>query len=139
MNEDLFIDTSAILALMDAGDSAHEGALEVWSALVGGEHDLVTTSNVLLETYALLQSRKGLAAVRLFRDSMAEELDVVWIDEALHHEALARHEPIGRRRISLVDAASFVVMEARGLDRAFAFDVDFRDQGFRTLPLGGTP
>jgi predicted nucleic acid-binding protein len=39
-----------------------------------------------------------------------------------------------RRKVSLVDWVSFEVMRRTGIDVAFAFDDDFRAQGFRTVP-----
>ena len=38
-----------------------------------------------------------------------------------------------RSRISLVDAASFVVMRASGIEQAFAYDRHFRTAGFRLV------
>lgn len=35
--------------------------------------------------------------------------------------------------MSLVDAASFVVMRARSIERAFAFDSHFADEGFSVV------
>ncbi len=51
------------------------------------------------------------------------------LDEPLH-EALAESGSCG---ISLVDHVSFVVMKARGLERAFAFDADFISHGFDVI------
>jgi len=39
-----------------------------------------------------------------------------------------------RRQLSLVDCASFVVMRAHGLTRAFGFDAHFAEQGFTVTP-----
>jgi predicted nucleic acid-binding protein len=39
-----------------------------------------------------------------------------------------------RRRVSLVDWASFELMRRRGIERAFAFDRDFSTQGFEIVP-----
>ena len=37
----------------------------------------------------------------------------------------------GRRRLSLVDCMSFVVMGKLGVTQAFAFDADFEREGFQ--------
>ncbi len=39
-----------------------------------------------------------------------------------------------RRDVSLVDRVSFEVMRRRRIDGAFAFDRDFADHGFTTIP-----
>jgi len=55
---------------------------------------------------------------------------VEWVDLDLHKEAEKELEKIGKRGISLVDCTSFIVMRRRGVQRAFAFDPDFKNQGF---------
>ncbi len=62
-----FVDTSAILALMVGSDRAHREAAEVFEKLRSRQAALVTTSYVLVETYALIDRRLGRDAVRDFR------------------------------------------------------------------------
>ena len=45
-------------------------------------------------------------------------------------EGIAEFAKSGKRRISLVDQISFLVMQRRNLDTAFAFDIHFKVQGF---------
>ena len=40
----------------------------------------------------------------------------------------------GSMKVSLVDWTSFEVMRAEGMREAFAFDEDFRKQGFMRVP-----
>jgi predicted nucleic acid-binding protein len=63
----VFIDTSAFFALLDADDENHGASASAWRAMMASEEHLVTTNYVLVETFALLQSRLGLRAVREFR------------------------------------------------------------------------
>jgi predicted nucleic acid-binding protein len=128
-----FVDTSGLLALLDAADAWHARADAVWRRLVE-ERDLLVTSNyVLLETIAVAQSRLGLAAARAVHDDVVPVLQVLWVDAATHQEAMAALLTAGRRRLSLVDCVSFVLMRKEGLRRAFAFDRHFADQGFELL------
>jgi len=48
--------------------------------------------------------------------------------------ALDRMARFSDKRLSLTDCASFELMERLGLDSAFAFDLDFRDCGYRMVP-----
>ncbi|NIN72426.1 MAG: hypothetical protein GTO46_11025 [Gemmatimonadetes bacterium] len=82
----------------------------------------------------LLQSRFGLTAVRDFGERVVPLLTVHWVDEGLHRRALERLFSTDRRRLSVVDCVSFVLMEAEGLEEALALDEDFEDQGFRVVP-----
>jgi predicted nucleic acid-binding protein len=126
----IFLDTSAIYALADQADPQHEQAkVRMQVALERGE-EILTHNYVLVEAMALLQSRLGLeAALGLARDSRA--FDIEWVDEATHGEAIRRLARVGKRRVSLVDQVSFLVMRRRGVRFAFAFDPDFEVEGFR--------
>jgi len=128
-----FVDTSAFLAVLDASDTNHGRARRRWRALVEAEETLVCTSYVLLETFALLQSRLGQAAARAFQEDVVPWLAVAWIDKDAHAEAVAALLISGRRRLSLVDCASFEVMRRTGLKRAFGYDRHFAEQGFQLL------
>lgn len=84
----VFVDTSAILALVNPRDELHARARRTFGALRAGRADLVTTSYVIVEIYALLGRRMGLGAVRACRGDLAPLFEVVWIDEPIHEEAL---------------------------------------------------
>lgn len=129
----VFVDTSAFLAVLDEHDPAHTRARATWEKLIDGHEALVTTNYVLVETYALTQSRLGLDATRAFTDDVVPLLRVYWITEADHRAAVAALLAANRRQLSLVDCASFVLMRQLHLRAAFAFDSDFTAQGFEAL------
>lgn len=128
------VDTSAFLALLDADQSEHAAATSVWRSLLQDDEPLLTTSYVLAETYALVQRRLGMEAVRVFARDFAPLVEVEWIDEELHGASVAALLTANRRQLSLVDCTSFEVMRRRGLTRAFALDADFANQGFDLVP-----
>ena len=129
-----FVDTSAFLAVLDADDARHARASRVWRDLVDGEDILLTTSYVLVETFALVQARLGLEATRLLNDDVVPILHVTWVDEELHRAAMTALLIAQRRDLSLVDCVSFEAMRRLGAERAFAFDPHFRRQGFAIIP-----
>ncbi len=126
----VFVDTSALLALVVGSDQAHGEASEGFARLRAERASLVTSSYVLVETYALLQARIGIGAVRIFREAFAPLLDVLWVDEPTHERALDDLLLRDARKLSLVDASSFELMRANRVDRAFAFDPHFREEGY---------
>jgi predicted nucleic acid-binding protein len=126
-------DTSALFALLVATDDNHARAARAFERLADGKVPLVTTNYVLVESYALLARWVGIAAVRRFRASMQPLFDIVWVDAAIHESALDLMLERPRSRISLVDAASFVVMRASGIEEAFAYDRHFQTAGFRLV------
>lgn len=125
----IFLDTSAIYALADKADPHHETAYKKFNLALKSWEIFLIHNYILVESTALLQARLGLRPALLFLND-AKAFDMEWVDLALHHEAEKELERIGKRGISLVDCASFIVMKRRGVSKALAFDPDFRDQGF---------
>ena len=129
-----FVDTSAVYALLDGRDRNHRRAAETLRELLDRGEPLVTTNYVIVELLSLVQSRLGVAAVRAANDDILALVETSWIDEDIHARAVASLLAAGQRKLSLVDCASFEIMRTRGLRTAFAFDRDFAEQGFSTLP-----
>jgi predicted nucleic acid-binding protein len=126
----VFVDSSALYALFDADDGEHERVARLWERLVAENHSLFVTNYVLLETSALLQRRLGVESVRALEVFVVPWLNVTWIDEALHAQAVAALLAANRRDLSLVDCASFSAMRRAGVFVAFALDRHFGEQGF---------
>ena len=131
----LFVDTSALLAFLDADQPRHAEVIDAWDRAVGEERRLFTSNYVMVESFALVQRRLGLEALRALADILVPMLRPLWIDETLHAAAVAAVFAAGRRKLSLVDCTSFELMRRHGLTEAFALDEDFARQGFGLLPL----
>jgi len=129
----VFVDTSAVLALLNPSDENHEPSRRVFEKLQARDAPLLTTSFVLVETYALVGRRLGLEAARRLRADFAPLLDVVWVDDALHEAGLDLWLGRRKRQLSLVDAVSFVTMRQRSVSEAFAFDPHFEEEGFELI------
>jgi len=130
----IMVDTSALYALMDRDDQNHESAKQAWSEIIQGEHTLISSNYILVETFALLQSRLGLKAVRGFHDDLMPMIHVEFVSSTLHRLGMAALLAVSKRRLSLVDCVSFEVMRASGIKTAFAFDPHFAEQGFDLIP-----
>jgi predicted nucleic acid-binding protein len=126
----VFADTSGLFALLNGKDENHARARDAFARLRARKAMLVSTSCVLVETYALIGRRLSLDAVRRFRTDFAPLIDVVWVDEALHNAGLDLLLDRRQRFLSLVDAVSFVTMRQGNLEEAFAFDPHFEQEGF---------
>lgn len=126
----VFVDTSALYAILDRDDENHVESAHIWDALLSGEAILTTTNYVVVETCALIQHRLGLKALRTFSEDMLPVIDVRWISSQEHAAALQSLLTVNRRRLSLVDCVSFLVMRTGGWRRVFAFDRHFSEQGF---------
>lgn len=130
----LFVDTSALLAFLDADQPRHSEVIDAWERAMAEERRLFTSNYVLVESFALVQRRLGLDALRALADVLVPILRPLWIDEALHAAAVAALFTASRRKLSLVDCTSFELMRRHGLTEALALDDDFARQGFRLLP-----
>lgn len=129
-----FVDTSALLAVLDADDAQHARAARTWRELLSNAEPLLTTSYVLVEAFALVQARLGIEATRALEGGVVPILRVIWVDEPLHRTAMTALWTAARRDLSLVDCVSFEAMRHTGAARAFAFDRHFRQQGFSMIP-----
>jgi predicted nucleic acid-binding protein len=124
----VFVDTSALLALLDADDPEHERAKAAWDELADEGAALTSTNYVIVETASVAQHRLGIDAVRALVDDILPVIDVWFIDATVHKAAMAALLAANRRQLSLVDCASFEAMRRAEVRRAFAFDKHFRER-----------
>jgi predicted nucleic acid-binding protein len=129
----VFVDTSAVLALLNKDDGNHEPAAEAFANLEVKKVRLFTSSYVIVETYALLVRRFGKTAAKRFRRYFEPLLKIIWVDESLHDEGLNLLFLRTGRSFSLVDAVSFAVMRHQRINKAFAYDRHFEQEGFERL------
>ena len=129
----VFVDTSALLAVLDADDRFHPRARQTWTDLLKRAEDLYCTSYVLVECFALVQSRLGVQAVRALVDDVLPVLRVHWVSPEEHEAGVSALLTAGRRGLSLVDCVSFGSMHRNAVQGVFGFDEDFTEQGFRLL------
>ena len=131
----VFVDTSALLAFLDADDESHPEAVSHWHRLLdgiaAGEFQGVTHYGVVVETSALVQRRLGMDALERLHGVLLGALAVEWVDEVLHGRATAAMLGARHRRVSLVDWTSFELIRTGAIHYALAFDSDFDDRGFR--------
>jgi uncharacterized protein len=130
----VFIDTSAFFAFIDKDDQNHERSKSTWIGLIESNTICITSNYVIVETFALLQNRIGIAAVRGFQADIIPVLQVEWVDSFMHDAAVSGLLAASRKKLSLVDCSSFEIMRRLGVKSAFTFDLHYREQGFHCLP-----
>jgi predicted nucleic acid-binding protein len=90
----------------------------------------------LAEFVALANARRlpRVAALTFVVDLVENpDIETVWIDEALHREAMALLLARQDKTYSLCDAVSFVLMRQRRLTEALTTDHHFEQEGFQRL------
>ncbi|MGI9033625.1 MAG: VapC toxin family PIN domain ribonuclease [Acidimicrobiales bacterium] len=89
---------------------------------------------MVIETTALVHRRLGPQAVQVLLEAFIPAMAVVFVDSVLHDRAVSAYLAALRRRVSFVDWVSFQLMRDANLDRAFAFDRDFSNEGLAVVP-----
>jgi uncharacterized protein len=130
----IFIDTSAFYALLDLDDDNHPEAKRAWREILAGAYPLVTSNYVLVESFALLQHRLGIDAVRGFHEDIVPLVHIEFVAPDVHQAGMSGLLSAARRNLSLVDCVSFEVMRSLGIKTVFAFDPHFKEQGFTVIP-----
>jgi predicted nucleic acid-binding protein len=125
----IYVDTSAFYAIFDQDDGNHSRAQKIWKMMIEGQEALVCNNYVLVETYTLLQNRLGLRAVSDLQ-KIIPLIEIDWVTEEQHRLAITALLSANLRSLSLVDCSSFSSMRRLGIEKAFAFDNHFRQQGF---------
>lgn len=135
MSRSVFLDTNGWIPLLNATEYLHEAANKIWLDL--GESGF----RVVLTDWVIAETGNGLARSRArngFADTVAQlwqspVVDIVIVDQALMARAVDRYRRYADKTWGLVDCASFIVMQDRGITEAFTSDRDFEQAGFKRL------
>ena len=118
----MFVDSSAIVALVDRDDASHAAAVAAYEELVAADYKFFTTNYAAAEAFDLLQIGLGPEVARQWlRDS---QLAIYHADEQDLTKARRLVLRAGNRRLSLTDAIGIAVMERLGVTDAFAVAPD---------------
>ena len=128
----MFVDTSGIYCLYNRDQNDHEGAVNYYFSA----HRRVTTNYVLAEYVALADTRGSSRrdAIDLSQKILDdEEIELVWVDEDLHRQAVRLLANREDKTYSLCDAVSFLIMRSFGISDALTTDRHFKQEGFVRL------
>jgi len=128
----MFLDTSGLHVIFHSKEKEHEAAV----SLFGGAGPKLTHSYILTELVAPAIAR-GLSragVLSFVRSLLAHpEVQVVWVDQRLHLEAMELLEHRPDKSWSLCDAVSFVLMSQHRVTDALTTDHHFEQAGFVRL------
>ena len=130
----IFVDTSALLALVNIHDEFHNQAKAQWKALLENKETLRSNNYVILESISLIQRRFGMDWIHMLQAEILQLIEIAWVDENQHEEALTAFLKANRRQLSLVDCSCFESMRRLEIEKVFTFDEYFREQGFEVIP-----
>ena len=128
----VFVDTSALLTLLDRSDPGHDAARD---CLVGlADADLTTHGYIVAESLAVARRRFGVEGAMSLIDDLLPAIDVLAIDPTLHGAALLRYRSSLPSGTSFVDNVSLEMISREGIETAFVLDDDFAAAGIRLIP-----
>jgi predicted nucleic acid-binding protein len=136
MSYGVLVDTSAFLALQNAGNPREHAATRTAAERLEADRAvLVTTDYVLDETYTLLRSALGHGpAVHFGRELRRGGIEVAQVDPEIQEEAWRIFERYADEDFSFTDCTSFAVMRRAKIRLALTLDHHFRQFGFETSP-----
>src|SRR5579884_2403584 len=113
----ILVDTAGLLCYFDRADELHENAVSLYRSA----DRRITHSYVLAEFVPLCQSRK-LDRERVLTFALdlllSPLIDVVWVDEPLHREAVSFLHGRADKKYSVCDAVSFILMRRHKIREA---------------------
>ena len=128
----MLLDTSGLLCCFDADDVRHGAAVKLYDeAAMRLTHNYVLAEFVALCQARALPRQSSLAfAAEIVSDPTIE---VIWIDPALHDEAMRLLQGQLDKSYSIGDAVSFLLMRQRNIDTSLTTDRHFVQAGFQRL------
>lgn len=117
-----FVDSSAMISLVDRDDYTHRAAVEAYQSLKSEGYRLFTSNHIVAEAYDILAGSLGHAIAREWLDEMGLP---VYVADASDLEQARDRVISTRRSLNFNDALSVVIMQRLGVTDAFAVDPDF--------------
>ncbi len=128
----VFVDTSALITLLDRADPRHEAVRATFLGLA--DRELVTHGYVVAETLAVARRRFGVDGVIALLDDLLPVVAVLPVEPALHAAAQTAYRTSLPSGTSFVDQVSFEVMARESIETAFALDIDFAAATVTVIP-----
>ena len=131
----VFVDTGAWIALALTRDPLHQRASETWELLASTGAKLHTSVSILVETFTFLDRNTPRSVALAWKDALkvVPRLRVLPCTSRDLEQAWKYFERPDLRKLSAVDALSFVLMAQQRIRVAFAFDGHFATAGFRMV------
>lgn len=133
--EPFFIDTVALLALVNADDALHRRTADEYRRLSGDRAPLLTTEWVLAEFLngAARPPLRGAALSLLAALSASPRASIIPASHESWERALALYTARPDKEWSFVDCASMLACEGRTIRRVLTHDHHFEQAGFEIL------
>ncbi len=135
-HKNIFVDTSAWVALADKDDTYHKKAASLYTILLKSHKNLITSNLVIAESYILILKELGHKAALGFLEGIKASPRVlkIYTNEDIEKDAEEILMKYVDQDFSYTDAVSFVIMKRHKIRKAFCFDKHFLIAGFVKIP-----
>ncbi len=132
MNEDVFVDTSALYALINRKDRDHEKVQDFLSQFKG---KVFVTNYIFDEIITLVMGRLGhTMAVEVGKTlQVSPQVVKVWVTPSDDKSAWEFFVSRKDKFYSFTDCTSFIVMKRLKLTKCLTFDHHFKQEGFEEV------
>ena len=129
MNEPVFVDASAWVAITNRTDRHHDEALRDYHRLLRSGTPFITSTWTAYEALSIVKTKLGYhQAERLWERMLRPAVvSLVKVNEKIEAEALQIFWRYHDKDWGVVDCASLRIMEETGCQQAFAFDRHFTE------------
>lgn len=133
--EKVFVDTSGWVALFVVNDKDHEKAISIFEDLKQSKVPIYTSDYVIDETITTILTRgnhkQSVLAGKVLLTS--EIVKIVHVSASYFQSAWEFYQKYRDKQFSFTDVTSFTIMKDLNINRAFAFDRDFRQAGIELI------
>lgn len=136
MMNNIFIDTSAFIALYFTDDDFHGKAVKILKKLRAKQAALITSNFILDEAYTFFRAKTNKKTAIGFAEFLAENTDIIKIIRVTvgdEQEAFKYFEALDGKGVSFTDCTSFALMKRLKIKRVFTFDKDFAKAEFKVF------
>lgn len=132
----IFVDTSAWVALADRDDAHHKKASSIYPSVLSSHRSLVTSNFIIAETYIIIRRELGHQSALSFLENVRSSPRIVkrYSSQEVEADAEKLLLQYADQDFSYTDVVSFVIMEKEKIKKAFCFDKHFLTAGFESVP-----
>jgi len=127
----VFLDTSAIAAILNEDDPLHEKAIVYYKKMIADGYSFIITNFIIAETHVLLLKNTHSIAIGLqwLEEVAYQAFTVIRPHKEDEEQAIQLLKKYHDKAWSFTDALSFSIMEKLQIPYYFSFDDDFKQIG----------
>lgn len=124
---EVFVDTGLWIAVAREPDAQHERGKALGREILERHVKVVISDMVMAEVVTFILKKDGPEPARTLMDRLEENTTILYVDKPVLEDAkaLLRQYWGPRKRLSVCDATSYILMQRRGVQDLYSFDTGF--------------